>query len=123
MRAVNRPFTIKASGTAQIAHSVDAENRDARGLMVMLDVTENTLTLGLFVVIAARNEAGEWQQIYADGTGITTTGDFEYVFYPGAANGDFHVVAGIPIPREVRIQILRLGSGSATYSARGQWLI
>lgn len=121
MRALNRAFTILPSASSASDRSRELANAEARGLLAVVDVTAFS-GLSLIVCMDVKNEAGQWQEVYRDATEIFGTGDYEFLFYPGASGGNVHEAIPIPLPLECRFRVEHFGS-TATYSVRGQWLV
>lgn len=123
-RRVNKSETIFPSAARTAAPtSVVVDNIDWRGVILCLDVTAAAATPSITPQITARNEAGEWQAIWTAASAVTGTGDYEYCIYPGASGGNFTEVDGVPLPREIRIEVAHADADSITYSLRAHWII
>lgn len=107
-----------AARTASTA-SPDITNHNARGIMVMLDVTAASGTGGLQVRVQAKDPvSGNYLGINSAPTAITAVGMRVYVLYPGAntTNTGIAQVSGQLVPRTFRIFVSHGDGSSYTYS-------
>lgn len=107
-----------AARTASTA-SPDITNHNARGIMVMLNVTAASGTGGLQVRVQAKDPvSGNYLGINSAPAAITAVGMQVYVLYPGAntTNTDIAQVSGLLVPRTLRIFVSHGDGSSYTYS-------
>lgn len=114
MSNYNGVALASAARTTQ-SDSVDLFNPDARGVVVVLDVTAIAATPGLTLLVQGKDPAsGKYFTIFSGASVVAVTTNV-YTVYPGlteTANVDFSA----PLPATWRVRINVADADSATYS-------
>ena len=103
--------TASVNGTTQT-------NQNGRGIMVFLNVSASAGGAGIQIVIEMIDSiSGNTKQISVSPTAVTATGQYVYVYYPGAASAGGAVsTSQQPIPRSWRVRVIHGDGASHTYS-------
>jgi len=121
----NAPITLLASAArTATTTSPDQTNYNARGVMLVFDVTavpggEETVMFKLYSKDAL---SGKYNILFS-GSALSTTGTRVYFFYPSIMSGLGDGQQDMPLPRSWRIAISHSASGSFTYSVAGCYLL
>jgi hypothetical protein len=120
MQRGNQAETTIFSSAARTAtpSPVNMTNHNARGLMLVLNVTAVTATPQLKVAVRW-NLTGSEPNLWRATTNVATTGTYLYQIYPGATSGggsQLTEAASIALPRDLKIVVEHGDSDSATYS-------
>jgi hypothetical protein len=116
--AQNASLLASAARTAQTT-SADQTNQNARGVQVVLNVTVASGTGGLQVKVQAKDSvSGQYYDLNADPTAVTTTGTYIYEVYPGvgAASGSVTQRTSSGLPQTWRVLVKVGDNSSYTYS-------
>lgn len=114
--------TIYASTATTATHSKEFGNVNVRGCMLIVDVSAAADTPSVTPSMQVRDGNGDWNDIWTAAAAFTGTGTKTYLLYPGAANGNFTEVDGIPLPVDGRFTFTHADADSITYSVLVQWL-
>lgn len=112
---------VSAARTAG-ANSATQTNFNARGVLIILNVTAASGTGGLQAVVYTLDPvSGQSVLLYAPPTAITVAGTYAYMVYPGASgatagNQRVNVVSGVALPRQWFVGVGVGDSSSYTYS-------
>lgn len=106
-----------AARTATV-NTADLINHNARGVMIMLDVSAASGTGGLTIRIQGKTAAGTYVSLHAAPTAVTTVTQQLYTLYPGTSStgGAMAQTVSQILPRTWRIQVVHGDGSSYTYS-------
>jgi hypothetical protein len=110
----NGTALASAARTAQ-TDSADLNNPDARGVVVVLDVTAITATPILTLLIQGKDPASGKYYTLLTGAAVSTVSTSTYVVYPGVTETASVDVAS-PLPATWRVRVQVADADSATYS-------
>ncbi len=106
---------LSSSARTSSTNSADLINYNARGAIIILDITNLTLTGTLTVNITGKDSlSGKYYPILM-GASIATTGTTVMTIYPGASI-TANVSASFPLPRIWRVEVVNGNGVSITYS-------
>lgn len=99
-------------------------NYDARGILLLVDVTAvsgagPSITPHIEAYDAA---ADDWFTIWTAAAAVTTVSENSYLLYPGASGGNMTEVDGIPLPFRWRLRMAVGSADSVTYSVGAHFL-
>jgi len=120
----NKSETFFASAARTADVTVDKDNVEGRGVLLVVDVTVASATPSVVPTIRARDEEGNYNNPIFTGTAFTGTGQFTYLVYPGVTSADFDGTdaASIALPREWQLFMNHADADSITYSVRGHYI-
>ena len=110
--------TLLASAARTVTtYSANQTNYNARGVIVVLNVTAASGTGGLQVILQAIDPvSGGAVSLNATPTAVIAIDRLAYIFYPGATGGVAAQITGIPLPRTWRVGVVHGDASSYTYS-------
>ena len=97
-------------------------NNNAKGVILLVDVTAETDTASVTPSIQAQDANSDWVDIGTAAAAIAATGNYSYCLYPAAINGNFTEGDGMPLPTDFRITFTHADADSLTYSVTALWL-
>ena len=114
---VEATLLASAARTATIS-SADQTNYDAKGIIVVFDVTSVPGTDTVQLKVQAKDPASGKYIDMVTGTAESAVGTYTYAVYPGI--GDKNTILDnyeeLPLPRTWRVQVVHSASTSLTYS-------
>ena len=112
-----------AERTASLATATQT-NYNARGVMLILDVSAITDTPSIQVVVQVMPIlCGDYEAVLRGGQ-VTTVSLNSYVVYPGAiAEGDVVKAASLPLPRRWRVTVSHADADPITYSLTAHYIL
>ena len=118
----NHEVSVLASAarTASV-NSADLTNYNARGVVVVVDVTAVTATPSLVVTLAGKDTLSGQYLPYLDSAAITGTGQTILTVYPGCIAVANRLV-NHPLPRVWRVQVVAADTDSITYSVGANYI-
>jgi hypothetical protein len=120
----NRSVTLLASAARTADTTAEFRNHDARGIILVVDVTAKGTAPSVTPNIMTKDEADNFDNIlWTASAAITATGQYRYIIYPGASGGSATQVAGIPLPLEWQLFMDHTNTDSITYSVRGHLIV
>ena len=125
-RRENAEFTLYAS-VARIADPTanDQDNKLSAGLLVIIDVTDITLTPIVTPSIKVKDPvSGKYVTIWTAAATIVGVGTTSYLFHVGLLAADFPGTEAkqIPIPKTWKLDMAHTDADSITYSVGGIYL-
>lgn len=112
-----------AARTAAIQSEEQKSDGSYKGILLIIDATAETGTAEVTPNIQAYDPvSAAWYTVWTAAAAISATGDFTYLLYPGATDGNFTEVDGIPIPIWWRLSMTVADTDSLTYSAAAHLL-
>jgi len=109
---------LSSSARTTNTNSEDQTTPYAKGIAIFLNVTSITSTPVLTLNVQMKDSvSGAYKTIWTSASTVTATGEYVYILYPGAKDGNATEVDGIPIPKTCRLAVTVAYSDSATYSA------
>ena len=120
----NSVIQVLDSAVRTTAQTVNLENPNARGVLVVLDVTLDAASAVLTLTIRGRDVvSGKFVDLLVAAT-VAAVGTTAYIVYPGvaaAAEGITKVV-GYPLPLDWNIEIAVADADAMTYSVSAHLL-
>jgi len=102
-------------------------NYNARGVMLVLDVSAITDTPSIQVVVQVIDAVSNDYEAILRGGAVTTVSLNSYVIYPGgistAGGGDVVLVAILPLPRAWRVTVTHADADPITYSLTAHYIL
>lgn len=98
-------------------NSSDQTNYNAKGVIVYLNISASGGAIDLQLNIQAKDPvSGAYRTINVATGGVTATGIYLYILYPGAVDTQGTFDAGGPLPRTWRVNVYHGNANSQTYS-------
>ncbi len=120
----NTVFEVLASAIRTTAQSVDLVNTNAKGVIVVLDVTLDAASASITLTIRAKDPiSGKYIDLLV-ATAVAATGTTTYIVYPGvaaAAEGVTKVV-GYPLPLDWNLEVAVADADAMTYSIGASYI-
>ncbi len=97
--------------------SADQTNTNHRGMILHVNTANKIGTTATYTpAVQAKFNDGSYATIWTAAAALTNNGDWTYVLYPGASDGNTTEVDGIPIPRTWRGVITVGGTANASHN-------
>lgn len=122
---VNLEFTLLASGarTAE-ASSTAQSNLYHKGMVIFVDVTVDSGTASVTPTLVMTPSIGTAKTIWTAAAAIAATGQFAYVFYPGAADvASYTEQVECLVPPDWLFTMTVADAESLTYSVTGCYIV
>lgn len=114
----NSVIQVLASAVRTTAQTVNLENPNARGVLVVLDVTLDAASASITLTIRGRDAvSGKFVDLLV-ATAVAAVGTTAYIVYPGvaAAGAQITKVVGYPLPLDWNVEIAVADADAMTYS-------
>ena len=120
----NSTFEVLASAVRTAVQSEDLQNTNAKGVLVILDVTLDAASASITLSIRAKDPiSGKYVDLLV-ATAVAAVGTTTYIVYPGvaaAAEGITKVV-GYPLPIDWNLEIAVADADAITYSVSASYI-
>jgi hypothetical protein len=120
----NSYIEVLPSAVRTTAQSIDLKNTNAKGVIVVLDVTVDDASASITLTIRAKDPtSGKYVDLLV-AAAVAATGTTAYIVYPpiATAAGQVTKVVGYPLPLDWNVEVAVADADAITYSIGAQYI-